>query len=518
MNKLLKKYFRFYVLFLMLFLCLVVSNTTYAQILSGPAVTCQSLNLQNISGTLLQRYFTSSGSVGGRGCWVHPHPNNTDYIITPFSWGSEPNLGKILLINSVIEGISNSRSAYSRLGGTQNMAVYYLLNDVADNATTEWPIGNNCWIEAGPHGGEGSWREPNSHLFKQQVAHEIGHCFIMENITNYTESTYTNRNAHWWDESAAEYLSTLAYPTLNGEYISARQFDLDGRDFMQPYNAFILFDDYVAQLGLSSFLPLLNELHTAMNSDSVLQVFKLNNRHRIFHNFYVNHFQSALQDPGCATTGGSCTYPREVDVQPRYETVFEESDDMSIRLPALSDGLLNVVNVSVPKGWDISIGAVEGDIPNAHLHGTLLVDNNSFNMNTSNLLPASCDADRDITMLFTHLIAPKLSPVIIPYTMNESDCEPVDIAFRVNDKYTIYDDGPGVVRLPGHVGARALRPGDQLKILNQGPETTTTILRIVKGAPSVEVSSLAAGDYGTIIVFGTVEDFTFDQKLVRPED
>ncbi len=90
------------------------------------------------------------------------------------------------------------------------------------------------------------------------------------------------------------------------------------------------------------------------------------------------------------------------------------------------------------------------------------------------------------------------------------------VAFSSFDKYTILDDGPGTVVLAGEVEAGVLRPGDTLEILDGGPETATTILRIRVGAPGVEVDSLAAGEFGDVVVEGELGDFEFIQAFVRP--
>lgn len=92
------------------------------------------------------------------------------------------------------------------------------------------------------------------------------------------------------------------------------------------------------------------------------------------------------------------------------------------------------------------------------------------------------------------------------------------VAFSAWDRSTFIDDGPGTVRIFGVVGSGVLRPGDRLEKLNGGPDTGMTILRIVVGAPDVEVDSLAAGESGAIVVLGELGDFAFDQKLVRPTD
>jgi GTPase len=92
------------------------------------------------------------------------------------------------------------------------------------------------------------------------------------------------------------------------------------------------------------------------------------------------------------------------------------------------------------------------------------------------------------------------------------------VVFSMSDKYTLLDDGPGTVVLAGTVQTGVLRPGDSLEILDGGPDTRTTIRLIRVGVPSVEVDSLAAGEFGNLLVNGELDDFTFTQQLVRPTE
>lgn len=92
------------------------------------------------------------------------------------------------------------------------------------------------------------------------------------------------------------------------------------------------------------------------------------------------------------------------------------------------------------------------------------------------------------------------------------------VVFSVSDKFTLYEDGPGVVNLAGVVQVGVLRPGDGLEILDGGPDTGTTILAIRVGVPNVEVDSLAPGEFGYLVVAGDLDDFSFTEQLVRPID
>ncbi|CAO1649800.1 Lipoprotein [Salinibacterium sp. NYA9b] len=93
-----------------------------------------------------------------------------------------------------------------------------------------------------------------------------------------------------------------------------------------------------------------------------------------------------------------------------------------------------------------------------------------------------------------------------------------EVAFQMHDKYTKYEDGPGVVIIVGQAVTGVFRPGDGLELLGGGPDTGTVILEIRQGAPSVAVDSLPAGEFGEFLVTGSLDDFDFIEEFVRPTE
>lgn len=92
------------------------------------------------------------------------------------------------------------------------------------------------------------------------------------------------------------------------------------------------------------------------------------------------------------------------------------------------------------------------------------------------------------------------------------------VVFSMSDRFTRFEDGPGVLILAGVVQVGVLRPGDGLEIQGGGPETGTTITAIRVGVPDVEVDSLSPGEFGYLVVTGEFGDYSFTEQLVRPID
>jgi hypothetical protein len=392
--------------------------TAHAQ----PATSCDDEGLRPISGDVLDPYYVRSGGVGGLGCWVHKHSNGVDLVVTPHNWGREPTPGKRMLIEGALETITLARAKVTEIGGAQTWPLHVVLNDSDTHPNAKWPVNSRCWIVAGSDARDalGSWRGEFSNTYKQMIAHEVGHCFIMENIPGYSAATYSARNARWWDESAATYFSELVYPVMNQEHVSARRFDLDGAPFVQEYSAFILFDYLID--SPSELWQLLRKFHNTTNPGELRALFRANGWDRRFHDFVVDHYSSRVRDMGCGA-GGACTYPREPNVEPAYLQALVE-DEQYITPWSLLPGLLNIAEVDIPAEYDLVLpksvetvrpgfyGSIVGGAPETKYwaDGTTVT--------------GSCDGDRTVLLALTHFGDADVTDMKIPFELVRRTCAP----------------------------------------------------------------------------------------------
>ncbi len=307
---------------------------------------------------LLGRYYIEENGVGGRGCWVHKHPNGKDFVLTPHNWHRHPTAVHRYLVGEALQAITDSRRVFSSLG-TLHKSLYFLLDDVHVDAEIYWPLGlsDECWMEAGPYKNIRSWQDPDTkHFFKGMVAHEIGHCFIQEQIENFglgfNSSSYAFSNAHWWDESAADFLSSIVYPSLDFEHMWAKEFDLGSAPFTQEYSASVLLTSYANSKGNQAVITLLKNIYAATrnNPDHLYSYLKSIGFDTDFHDFVVDHYLRQVPDLG----GGFV--PRETDVQSITSTTLKEGE-FTIDIPPLLPGRLSVVSLTVPEGMQATITA-----------------------------------------------------------------------------------------------------------------------------------------------------------------
>lgn len=396
------------------------------------AATCASLGLDPVvdhpgspsdSLRVLERYYVETGGVGGLGCWVHPHANGKDYVVTPWSWGEDPNPGHQRLIDETFQAQTDAYDSLSAIG-TLDLGLYVVLNDVDTGSDSDpeayWPTEGQCWIEAGPRAGFGAWSDLD---FKGTLAHEIGHCFLMQNVPGYTPATYGRGTAHWWDESGAEFFGSVVYPSSDFEHESSYLFDMDGEELYQAYNAVVLLQHYANHNGNRAVLDLLIRLHAEGRSWGSLNAYLDGaGLDDFFHDFGTTHYRGLIPDPG----GG---YMRAEDwVAPIAEETLSPPRG-AISLDVVPSRRLNQLQLTLPEGHDGVLwagGAVGSAVwASAYLDGELRTA-----WGEGIPVRGECDNARTFSVFLTTLRAEDVRDVSFEYELSENneDCEEEETA------------------------------------------------------------------------------------------
>jgi len=387
-------------------------------------VPCASLGFDpsEEGGGILERFFVETDGVGGLGCWMHPHPNGKDAIFTPFSWGRVPNPGKQGLIDDAMAAITET-SDYLRRHGTVDNELYVLLTDLVREdwqAEALWIENDRCWMEITPRAGWGAFGPSLRPEFKSTIAHEIGHCFFMENFEDYNEEG--TEFASWWDESGANYIMAQVYPAENIEHYDAGNFDLDQSDFFQPYNAVVLLQHYTNSHNDAKVHQFLRTAwaqgRTYQDYIAYLDSAAID---EFFHAFNVRHFYGTVLDPG----GGNM--PRESDVQSVAEHRLKD-DFGTIDVDRIKPHRLVRVELTLPMGQSVSIDGPE-DV-NRTFHASLLANGQAHNDWVSGIeIEGWCDVDTDVRLILTTLRRDGVESAAFPYQTRRNascDCEEYD--------------------------------------------------------------------------------------------
>jgi len=389
-------------------------------------VSCQSMELDpkvQSGGKWLAplgNYYEGADGLGGLGCWVHPHPNSQDFVVTPYSWGRVPGPGKQGLIDDVFQAITDSHLKLLELG-TLDFALFILLNDInkpESSAEAFWIKNNECWIQVGPQAGYGSYGPAHRDTFKSTMAHEIGHCFLMENISGYSPETYGVLHK-WWDESGAEFLSAMVYPEMNHEHVPALKFDLDGTNFLQPYQAVVVLQHYANEHDNPAVLSLLERIHANSSSLETLRSFLENaGLDEFYQDFTVVHFKNEVKDPG----GG--TMPVEAEVIP-FDSLQLDEDEEPIQIGRLHPYRLNLLKLEIPMGYDV-LFEEPADVNNT-FRATVSVYGKKIRIGIDEAtIKGNCDHSLKFPVLFTTLHTGGVDDIELHYRLKENrdcDCE-----------------------------------------------------------------------------------------------
>jgi hypothetical protein len=374
------------------------------------AIDCdRSLHDPNVpdEGRIMERYYVATAGVGGLGCWVHPHANGRDFVITPRGWGRRPNAARRVYLDATMESISAARAAYEPLGD-MDVDLFFMLNDADRRGQIAyWLVGDQCWMEGAATGTVMA-------NFRQVVAHEIGHCLLMKEQF-WTLGSYVESVHQWLDESGAEFLSSEVYPATNVEYSDGSRYVLDF-PLQQPYRAHVLLREYANRHGVPATLTLLRDLATASSRDVQMAMLRAKDYTPEFLETLVMHLNSQIADPG----GGTIPNRSTGLVHPSI-TLSDASETAA--LPPLDGMLLNMVELTVASGFDLRLQPIEGG---SHPVQALIdrgTDGPPQPIGSAATFLGQCDAELSVPLRLAHLHPTPSTGAVVRYRMTARDCD-----------------------------------------------------------------------------------------------
>lgn len=349
-----------------------------------------------------------------RDCWVYEDHTGQNKIIAPFGWGQEPDEFNLNYIKSTFLGMKKSRLFYQSFAQAKDDYFIIISEKRADLAQTYWTTRNQCFIEASYNFIQGN----NTYVWQQTIAHELAHCLIMENIPELSPSTYQVSEDAWWDESAAEWLSTLVYPEGEYELQFARAFDVDGKSFMQPYNAFLIFSFQSLKIGVKQMWTIIKNFHMYPNKLEQLRYLKNKELTADFLDFYMAHIEGRVANLPMGF------YPVETSINNNPNSPIEIPADIntySLELKDLEYARANLFEVKIPKGYELRVRPLfaEKDL-------SLAISENNENwkaLDKQITLSSTCESESSFSLMLVHLYSEKLPKVDVEYKLTElEDC------------------------------------------------------------------------------------------------
>ena len=362
---------------------------------------------------ILAVYLDGDGSgAPGEGCWVYHHRNGKDYVVISDSWHTNMTDGYRDLIGDIMQAMTDARRVYADYGSL-DVSLYYLFEPgqtPSYRSFAHWLVDNRskCWMQSELNNFNGSTRERSKFTF----AHEIAHCFIMENVKD-LQIKYKVMNA-WFDESISEFLASEVYPELNKEFEQSRQFDLDNTEFTQKYKAWPLWYYYVLQKGKSALVPEMNRMISYHTRPQRLGYFRRTGFDKIHHNFLVDFYTRNLEDRG----GGQIDIEEAIRRRIPAIPLVPDPAPPPINLVEIQPERMSLYILELPPGYDLSIHPPAEGAEKIR-YSILSKPDIIKNWDAEALVEGYCDRPRKVQILASHLNEDTISDIEITYELNE---------------------------------------------------------------------------------------------------
>ena len=352
-----------------------------------------------------------SGGNGGEGCWVYHHPNGKDFVVIPDSWHQKPFDATTLLIEEAMTAITDVRKEFSNYGDLHN-DLYIVFDEGQDSPYAPfayWLVGGQCWIRAELNWFSGNSADQNKYVF----AHEIGHCFVMENVKNLHIEYDLNA---WFDESVSEYLATEVYTHLDRKLRKAKEFELDSIPFKQEYKAWHLWYFYAKRNGKSSVVPLMKELVARPSRSSRLDYMRSIGFDILYHEFLFEFYRDQLMD-----VTGEKILPHEENVELRQDPMDLIPDSRDpLRLEPIPPERMSLYEITLPASYDVIINPPRATSDKVYY--SLLNEPNSLRFWEEPVeIRGKCDEAQTIQIIASHLNSEPVRGITVEYELKERE-------------------------------------------------------------------------------------------------
>ena len=338
-------------------------------------------------------------------CVVYKHENNLDFVIVPNDWLNSPERYVDIAIDALFEAMVKSRIKFDEFGEVTQPWYFMFGGNAPDRHAWTYPTAKECWMRSI------KWLDDKESLkdFKQTIAHEAGHCFSLENLRG-PEFIYRQ----WLEESNAEYMSTMVYPTNNQEHEFALEFDMDNASFRQVYFAYLLLEYYANLYSNSAAMDLVKEM--IKRGTPLLSKLRRLNYDQILHETYFTHYQGELPDSG----GG--LVPRESSVEPRGRVINLTPGTNQFSLPSIPSERLSVFKLNLPKGFDLVLHPPVENSEKAYF-SIIAGSQEILEWNSQLEIEGRCEDKFSIDLLSSHLNGSAVTGTKVKYELTKKpDC------------------------------------------------------------------------------------------------
>ncbi|MGB5693176.1 MAG: hypothetical protein WBM43_11275, partial [Flavobacteriaceae bacterium] len=381
---------------------------------------------------LLASYLEESAAGEGiQDCWVFHHTNGKDYVVIPGDWGQNPREAVRDLIDDAMKGITDARKEYEAIGTLHNN-LYYLFEGGPNPgfpAITYWLFENQCWMNSQLDGLNVGSRARARIVF----AHEVAHCFNMENVKDI--ETYFDLN-DWFDESVAEYLASEVYKDVDSEHYHSKRFNLEGKEFTQPYKAYPLWYFYARRNGKQAVVELMIALALKPSRSARLEYLRSIGFDMLYHEFLFDFHRNKLED-----SSGNTHIPAKEDIEFRQDPITLVPGSVEpLKLDPIPSERMSLYEITIPERHTVTIYPPSGSSDKVYY--ALLNDPNSLKYWEEPVeIKAQCNQIKTFQFFASHLSGTPAENVEVKYELSEREA--------CCDLWVEAEDNPSVDELNG---------------------------------------------------------------------
>ena len=161
---------------------------------------------------------------------------------------------------------------------------------------------------------------------KEIIAHEIFHCFQMENFFSGDDINYTTNS--WWMEGTAVHFSNVAFPDVKYDHKFVDDFDvLSQKNQLKDidYGNYVFFTDWMNHKGNQNIINFLHWLSVNVSAQSQMRELAIYEDMDVyFHEFGQRYLDKNIPDPAGDTLPIPADTNKEIDINSTGEAFREK--------------------------------------------------------------------------------------------------------------------------------------------------------------------------------------------------
>jgi hypothetical protein len=252
--------------------------------------------------------------------------------------------------------------------------------------------------------------------FRQRIAHEIFHCFLVRNLED--QLLGPGLDSNWWVEGAAEYFSNLVYPTANLEHLFKDSFSLQSTHLpltSMGHENFAFFQFMGNKISPEGVIEMLGNMPTTPGLD--LQVAALAATPGM-DGYFEEFVRSVLDDSLMDSDGSSITFLTSYTGQFTFFSGFTSQD-----FPSRQPFVLTRYWVTLASEREYALDVETTDIGRGGRSGVRFIDGKPGEWASFPETVGGCDPLHYVLYVVTTAPGSERTEIVSTSTSTEAPCD-----------------------------------------------------------------------------------------------